>query len=146
MENRYIKEAIEQAKVAYYDNEVPVGAVIVLNDEIIAKTHNMKLKTNNALNHAEILAIKEATEIIGDWRLYDCEMYVTLEPCPMCAGAIAQSRIKKVYIGTESKISSNKRIVNEILQNGDYYHRVDIEYLNSKECSNLLTSFFANKR
>ena len=146
MKDQYIKIAIEEAKIAFKENEVPVGAVIVLNNKIIAKTHNIKLQTNNSINHAEILAINEASKVLGDWRLNNCEMYVTLEPCPMCAGAIAQSRIKKVYIGTESNILSNKRIINEILQNSDYYHRVEVDYLNNEECSRILTEFFVNKR
>lgn len=141
-----MKKALEEAEKAYKNNEVPVGAIVVKNNEIIARCHNTKLKTNNITNHAEIKAIIEASEKIGDWRLDECEMYVTLEPCPMCAGAIAQSRIKKIYIGTESNIASNKKLIKEILQNDEYYHRVEIEYLNNKECSEILTDFFANKR
>ncbi len=146
MKDKFIKIAFEEAKIAYNLNEVPVGAVIVHNGEIIAKSHNLKRSTNNIMNHAEIIAILEASQYIGDWRLNDCEMYVTLEPCPMCAGAIVQSRIKKIFIGSESNVTSNKEIIKNILQNTDYNHRVDIEYLENKDCSIILTDFFINKR
>ena len=84
------------------------GAVIVKNDKIVSKKHNTKMKTNNILNHAEIIAIISASEKINDWRLNDCDMYVTLEPCPMCAGAIQQSRIRKIYIGSASNVKSKR--------------------------------------
>ncbi len=146
MIDKFIDIALEEAKKAYDENEVPVGAVIVKNNVVIARTHNVKLKTNNVLNHAEILAILKASSVIGDWRLNDCVMYITLEPCPMCAGAIAQSRIKKIFIGAESNIKSNKKIINDILQNNDYYHNVEVVYLNNGDCSKILSDFFSNKR
>ena len=146
MGNKYIEEALEEAKIAFNLNEVPVGAVIVKNGEIIAKAHNLKRSTNNIVNHAEIISIVEASNYIGDWRLNDCEMYVTLEPCPMCAGAIIGSRVKKIYIGCESNIKSNKELIKKILQNKDADHFVEIEYLNNEECSEILTKFFSNKR
>ena len=142
----YFNIAIEEAMMAFNENEVPVGAVIVLNDKIVSKAHNMKKNTNNVLNHAELIAIQKAANVIGDWRLKDCEMYVTLEPCPMCAGAIVQSRIRKVYIGTESNIIVNKKIIKQIFTEGDYYHKVEICYVNNNKCSELLSSFFINKR
>ena len=144
--NKYMDLAYEEAIKAYSDNEVPVGAVVVRNGEVIAKTHNSKLKTNNIMNHAEIIALIETSNILGDWRLSECEMYITLEPCPMCAGAIQQSRIRKVYIGTKSNVSSNEKIIKTILQNKDSYHVVDIEYLNDSKCSSILTRFFTDKR
>ena len=146
MGNKYIEEALEEAKIAFNLNEVPVGAVIVKNDEVIAKAHNLKRSTNNIVNHAEIISIVEASNYIGDWRLNDCKMYVTLEPCPMCAGAIIGSRVKKIYIGCESNIKSNKELIKKILQNKDADHFVEIEYLNNNECSEILTKFFSNKR
>ena len=146
MNDNFINYALDEAKIAYNLNEVPVGAVIVKNNKVIAKAHNLKRSTNNVINHAEIISIIEASNYIGDWRLNECEMYVTLEPCPMCAGAIVQSRIKKIYIGTESNIKSNKEIINKILQNEESDHRVEIEYLNNFECSKILTDFFSNKR
>ena len=146
MKNGFIDYALEEAKIAFNLNEVPVGAIIVKDGKIIAKAHNLKRGTNNVMNHAEIISIVEASNYIGDWRLNDCEMYVTLEPCPMCAGAIVGSRIKKIYIGCESNIKSNKKIIYDILQNPEADHQVEIEYLNNKECSNILTEFFSNKR
>ena len=146
MGNKYIEEALEEAKIAFNLNEVPVGAVIVKDGEIIAKAHNLKRSTNNITNHAEIISIIEASNYIGDWRLNDCEMYVTLEPCPMCSGAILGSRIKKIYIGCESNIKNNKELIKSILQNKDADHFVEIEYLNNNECSGILTRFFSNKR
>lgn len=146
MNDRFINETLDEAKIAFNLNEVPVGAVIIKNNVIIAKAHNLKRSTNNIMNHAEIISIIEASNYIGDWRLNECEMYVTLEPCPMCAGAIAQSRIKKLYIGTKSNIKSNKSIIKNILQNRESDSYVEIEYLNNKDCSQILTSFFSNKR
>ena len=146
MEDRFINIALDEAKIAYSLNEVPVGAVIICDNKIVAKAHNLKRSTNNIMNHAEIISIVEATQYIGDWRLNDCEMYVTLEPCPMCAGALVQSRIKKVYIGTESNIKNNKDVIKSILQNTDNNHRVEICYLNNKDCSQILTDFFSEKR
>ena len=146
MKEDFINFALDEAKIAYNLNEVPVGAVIIRKGDIIAKAHNLKRSTNNIVNHAEIISIIEASNYIGDWRLNDCEMFVTLEPCPMCAGAIAQSRIKKIYIGTNSNIKNNKEIIKNILQNSESDHLVEIEYLNNFNCSRILTDFFSNKR
>ena len=146
MDENYMKYALKEAKRAYSKNEVPVGAVIVKNGEIIAKAHNQKVSTKNIFGHAEILAIKKAANKIGDWRLNDCVMYVTLEPCPMCASAIQQSRITKIYIGSPSKIESNKNIIHSILQNPQFNHNVDIEYIYDDNCSNIVTNFFNDKR
>ena len=146
MNNEYLNIALSEAKKAFNKNEVPVGAVIVKDGKIIAKAHNLKSITNLIFNHAEILAIKKASRVIGDWRLNECEMYVTLEPCPMCASAIQQSRIKKLYIGSKSNLKSNENIIKTILQNDEYNHYVEVEYLNSNECSVILTEFFLLKR
>ncbi len=146
MKEEYIKVALAEAKIASRLNEVPVGAVIVKDNKIIAKAHNLKKSTNNIMNHAEIIAIMEASEYLKDWRLNDCDMYVTLKPCPMCAGVISQSRIKNIYIGTTSNIKSNLNIINSIFQNKDYYHQVNVQILDNKECSQILTDFFENKR
>ena len=144
--NNFIDIALSEAEIAYNLNEVPVGCVIVRNNKVIAKAHNLKKTTNNILDHAELIAIRDAIKFIGDWRLNDCEMYVTLEPCPMCAGAITQSRLKKVYIGTESNIKNNKSIIKQILQNKESDHFVEIDYLDNYKCSEILTKFFFNKR
>lgn len=143
--NRFLKEAINEALTSKKQDEVPVGAVVVYNNKIIGRGHN---ENNNktVCNHAEINAINEAIEYINDWRLNDCELYVTLEPCPMCAGAILKSRIKKVYIGTPSNIKSNHDIIESIFNNKDFYNSVDYEYLNNEICSKILTDFFKEKR
>lgn len=146
MDEKYMKNALKEAKKAYLKNEVPVGAIIVKDGKIIAKAHNQKVSTKNIFGHAEILAIKKAANKIGDWRLNECIMYVTLEPCPMCASAIQQSRIQKIYIGAPSKIENNKDIIQLILQNPQYNHTVDIEYSYNENCSNILTDFFNDKR
>ena len=146
MKDDFINIALDEAKKAYKINEVPVGAVMVLDGKVIAKAHNLKRNTNNVMNHAEIMCINAASKQIGDWRLNECEMYVTLEPCPMCAGALVQARVRKIYIGSESNIKSNKDIIQKILQNSEYNHFVEIEYLNNKDCSQILTEFFSNKR
>ena len=146
MMDKFLNIALEEAKIAFNLNEVPVGSVIVKDGEVIAKSHNLKRNTNNVMNHAEIISIIEASNYIGDWRLNDCEMFITLEPCPMCAGAIVGSRIRKIYIGCESNIRSNKELIKNILQNVYADHFVEIEYLNNKECSEILTKFFSNKR
>ena len=99
----YMYIALKEAEIALKENEVPVGAVIVKDNEIIAKAHNTREKGKNALNHAEILAIDKACKVLGGWRLWQCEMYVTMEPCPMCAGAIVNARIPKLYFGAFDK-------------------------------------------
>ena len=99
VDEKYMKIALQEAKKAYDNNEVPIGCVIVYNDEIIGIGANMRVTDKNVLSHAEIIAINEACGFMGDWRLEDCTLYVTVEPCPMCAGAIVQARIKKVVFG-----------------------------------------------
>ncbi len=143
--NKYISVALEEANKSRELDEVPVGAVIVYKNKIIAKGHNMS-NNHSVANHAEIVAINEAIKELNDWRLNECEIYITLEPCPMCAGAILKSRIKKVYIGTSSNIKSNRKIIESIFSNNDYYHNVDYEYLNDENCSKILTEFFKEKR
>lgn len=146
MENKCMEYALKEARKAYLENEVPVGAIIIKDGQIIAKAHNKKISTNHIFDHAEILAIKKATHKIGNWRLNDCEMYITLEPCPMCASAIQQSRIKKIYIGTSSNIENNREVILSILNNPQYNHSVEVNYVENLECSQILSSFFANKR
>lgn len=100
MQIKFMKQALKEAKKAYEKLEIPVGAVIVKDDKIIARAHNLKETKQSAIAHAEILAIQKANKKLNNWRLIDCDMYVTLEPCPMCMGAIISSRIKNIYIGT----------------------------------------------
>ncbi len=137
MQEKYMKLAIEEANKALNIDEMPVGAVIVYNDKIIGRGYNKKESTGNALMHAEIIAIDEACKNIGDWRLNECEMYVTLEPCLMCMGAIIESRIKKVYCGVINNRShdSNKKII------GD--NEINIEYdIMSQIIDKQLETFF----
>ena len=146
MDNKYMNLAYKEALKAYNCDEVPVGAVIVSNGKVLAKAYNKKVSSNDVCAHAEILAIKKASKKVKDWRLVNCEMYVTLEPCPMCAGAIEQSRIKKVYIGTKSNFKSNQELIKKIFNNDEFYHHVDYEYIDDDNCSAILKDFFAKKR
>ena len=146
MNNKYLDIAFKEAKKAFKNDEVPVGCVIVLNDKIIAKSYNKKVLKGDVCAHAEINAIKKATKIMGDWRLDNMEMYITLEPCPMCASVIQQSRIKKIYVGTKSNFKSLEKIDDLILNNKEFYHQVEIVYLNDERCSKILSEFFKLQR
>ena len=126
-DERYMKEAIKQAKKAYALDEVPIGCVIVQDNKIIARGYNRRNTDKNALAHAEISAIKKASKKTGDWRLEDCTMYVTLEPCQMCAGAIVQSRMKKVVIGAMNPKAGCAGSVINILQMKKVNHQADME-------------------
>ena len=141
-----MKEALKEAKKAYKKEEIPVGAVIVKNGEIIAKAHNLKETKNLATAHAEILAIQKAAKNLGTWRLSDCEMYITLEPCTMCMGAIILSRIKKIYIGTmDEKTGACGSFID--LQKYKYNHKVEIEIgIMKEECENIIKNFFKELR
>ena len=142
----YMRKAIELAKEAYDDDEVPVGAVIVRNDEIVATGRNRREKQKNALLHAEIDAINNACKALGGWRLWNCEMYVTLEPCPMCAGAIINAHIPKVYFGAyDFKNGSCKTIVNLFELPYGFKPECTGGVLEA-ECSQLLKSFFKRLR
>lgn len=144
--NKYMKEALKEAKKAYKKLEVPVGAVIVKDGEIIAKAHNLREAKNSPVSHAEILCIEKACKKLKTWRLEDMEMYVTLEPCPMCAGALIQTRIKKVYIGAKDlKNGSVGSVCNTLEEN--FTHKVEYEYLEDcEECSTILSEFFRELR
>ena len=142
----FMEFAKEEAILAMNKGEIPVGAVIVKNGVVIGKAHNLKETLNDSTAHAEILAIKEASKYIGNWRLNGAEMYVTLEPCPMCASAISQSRISKVYIGTFNKDMGACGSVINLLDNRGLNSFVDIKWVYDEECSDLLTRFFDNRR
>lgn len=146
MEHLYMKIAIDEAKKALEKSEVPVGAVIVKDDKIIATAHNLKEITKDPTDHAEIIAIRKACESLGRWRLNDCSMYVTLEPCAMCAGAIIQSRIKTLYIGTFDPRAGACGSVFNITQDERLNHWVNVKWLYDEECSNLLQEFFKERR
>ena len=142
----FMNLAIEQAKIAAVELEVPVGAVIVRNGEVVSVGRNRREYGKNALAHAEIEAIDLACKKLGGWRLWECEMYVTLEPCPMCAGAIINSRIRRIVFGaSDYKAGSCGSVVN--LFELPYNHKPElVGGFMADECSSLLTEFFANLR
>lgn len=145
-DREYMLLAIEMAKQAYKADEVPVGAVIVKNGEIIATGRNNREETHDATGHAETLAIRQACERLGTWRLDDCELYVTLEPCPMCMGAIINSRIKRVVFGAkDAKAGACGSVIN--LNNYPFNHKPEtVSGIMSEECQSILSDFFSNKR
>lgn len=147
VDERYMKEAIKQAKKAYALKEVPIGCVIVYEDKIIARGYNRRNTDKNTLSHAEILAIKKASKKLGDWRLEDCTLYVTLEPCQMCAGAIVQARVSRVVIGSMNPKAGCAGSILNLLEMDEFNHQVIVErgVLNDA-CSDMLTSFFKELR
>jgi len=140
-------QALKEAVKAKNKDEAPVGAVIVKDGKIISRGHNEKEIKNDATLHAEMTAIRKASKKIGSWRLIDCDMYVTLEPCAMCAGAILQSRIRKLFIGTpDPKAGAIGSVIN-ILEVDSFNHKVVYEYgILEEECSNILKEFFKELR
>ena len=144
---RYMKEAIRQAKKAAALGDVPIGCVIVYQDKIIGRGYNRRMADKTVLAHAEILAMKKACKKMGDWRLEDCTLYVTLEPCPMCAGAIVQARIPRVVIGSMNAKAGCAGSVLNILQERGFNHQVKVETgILGEECSCLMTDFFKELR
>lgn len=142
----YMEIALEEAKKAMDLGEVPVGAIIVKDNKIISKAHNLKETLKDPTAHAEILAIKEAVKVLKNWRLTDCVMYVTLEPCPMCAGAILQSRLSKLCIGTfDEKTGACGSVIN-LVQNDNLNFFLDLKWEYNENCSELLSSFFRYRR
>ncbi|MCI9287644.1 MAG: nucleoside deaminase [Clostridia bacterium] len=147
IQEKFMKEALKEAKKAYGKLEVPVGAVIVKDGKIIARAHNIKEEKKDTTKHAEILAISKASKKLDSWRLTDCEMYVTLEPCSMCAGALIQSRIKKVCIGTMDEKTGACGSVLNLLEDYTFNHKVQIETgILQEECEELLKQFFKELR
>ncbi|GAA0182627.1 nucleoside deaminase [Clostridium sediminicola] len=146
MDKIFMKKALEEAKEAFFKGEVPVGAVIVRNNEIISYAHNLRETLNDPTAHAEILAIRQASKKLNNWRLTGCEMYVTLEPCPMCAGAIFQSRLRRVVIGTSDITTGSCGSILNIVQNNSFNHYVEINWAYNKECSDIISEFFRNRR
>lgn len=143
----FMKQAVKQAKKAYDKLETPIGCVIVHEDKIIARGYNKRNMKKNTLAHAEILAINKASKVLGDWRLEDCTMYVTLEPCPMCAGAIVQARILRVVIGSMNPKAGCAGSVLNLLQQDGLNHQVEVtKGVLAEECSGLMTSFFRELR
>ncbi|MCD7922533.1 MAG: tRNA adenosine(34) deaminase TadA [Clostridiales bacterium] len=146
-QERYMKEALRQAKKAYAIGEVPIGCVIVYGDKVIARGYNRRNTDKNTLSHAEISAIRKASKKIGDWRLEGCTMYVTLEPCQMCAGALVQARIDRVVIGCMNPKAGCAGSVLNLLQMAEFNHQTEIERgVCEEECSEILRRFFAELR
>lgn len=142
-----MKEALKEAKKAYDKLEVPVGCVIVKDGRIIARAHNLKETKLDTTKHAEILAIQKASKKLNSWRLIDCEMYVTLEPCTMCAGAIINSRIKKIYIGTMDEKTGAVGSKLNVLQDYTFNHKVEVQTgVLQQECEKILKEFFKKLR
>ena len=161
----FIEEALKQAKIAANSGDIPVGCIVVYRENkknkkmceianaaglkdgtVLARTYNKRNKDKNAISHAEILAISKACKKIKDFRLEECTMYVTLEPCQMCAGAIVQSRIKRLVIGAKSvKAGSCGSIIN-ILDNNEFNHKVEVIYLENEDCKEILKEFFKKIR
>lgn len=161
----FIEEALKQAKIAANSGDIPVGCIVVYRENkrnkkmceiadaaglkdnaVLSRAYNKRNKDKNAISHAEILAISKACKKIKDFRLEECTMYVTLEPCQMCAGAIVQSRIKRLVIGAKSiKAGSCGSIIN-ILDNNEFNHKVEVEYLENGDCKDILKDFFKKIR
>lgn len=141
-----MKEALKEAQKAFEKDEVPVGAVIVKDNKIIARAHNIKELKCDATNHAEILAIQKACKKLGAWRLENCDMYVTLEPCPMCTGALIQARIRTLYIGTQDdKTGACGSVLN--LLDYKFNHKIEVQkYILKDECETILKTFFKQLR
>lgn len=146
-EERYMGYAITQAKKALVNEDVPIGCVIVYQGKIIARGYNKRNKKKTTLAHAELDAIAKASKVLGDWRLEDCTMYVTLEPCQMCAGAIVQARILRVVIGCMNPKAGCAGSVLNLLQMQEFNHQVDVvRGVREEECSKMLSDFFRSLR
>ena len=146
-EERCMREAVRQAKKAWKLGEVPIGCVIVYEGKIIGRGYNRRTTDGNVLAHAEIIAIRKACRAMGDWRLEGCTMYVTLEPCPMCAGAIVQARIPKVVIGCMNPKAGCAGSVLDLLHEDGFNHQVETEVgMLGEECSQMLKDFFRELR
>lgn len=147
IEEHYMGQAITQAKKALALGDVPIGCVIVYEGKVIARGYNRRNKEKTALAHAEIIAIKKASKVIGDWRLEDCTMYVTLEPCQMCAGAIVQARIPKVVAGCMNPKAGCAGSVLDLLHVAGFNHQVEfVSGVRQEECQELLHTFFRRLR
>lgn len=147
IQEKYMKEALKQAKKAYALGEVPIGCVIVYEGKIIGRGYNRRNTDKSTLAHAEITAIQKASKKLGDWRLEGCTLYVTLEPCQMCAGAIVQARVTEVVMGSMNPKAGCGGSVLNILEMPEFNHQVSVTRgVMEKECSEMLTQFFKELR
>ena len=140
-DEKYMDIALQEAKKAYKKEEIPVGAVIVKNGKVISKAYNKKNKSNRVKDHAEILAIDKANRKLRNWRLEECEIYVTLEPCPMCASAIEQARIKRIITGAVNKNKETVKISENILKGKEWKKEIAVE-----KSTTIINEFFKKKR
>lgn len=146
-EEKYMREAIRQAKKAYAIGEVPIGCVIVYGDKIIGRGYNRRTTDHNTLAHAELIAMKKACKAMGDWRLEGCTMYVTLEPCQMCSGAIVQSRMDKVVVGCMNPKAGCAGSILNLLQMEEFNHQAELQIgVLEEECSQMMKDFFRELR
>ncbi len=146
-DEKYMKEAIKQAKKAYDLDEVPIGCVIVYNDKIIARGYNRRNTDKTTLSHAEMISINKAAKKLGDWRLEGCTIYITLEPCQMCAGALVQARIDRAVVGSMNPKAGCAGSVINLLQMREFNHQVVFEKgILEEECTNLLQKYFKELR
>lgn len=146
-DEKYMKQAVTQAKKAYAKGETPIGCVIVFEDKVIARGYNKRNEKKNTLAHAEIIAIHKASKVLGDWRLEGCTLYVTLEPCPMCAGAIVQARIPRVVVGSMNPKAGCAGSVLDLLHVPGFNHQTELTTgVRGEECSRLMTGFFRELR
>lgn len=147
MNEEYMKIALEEAKKAYSIYEVPVGAIVVYKDKIISRAYNMRETLNDPTAHAEIIAIKEASKYLDSWRLIGCTLYVTLEPCAMCAGAMVNSRLERVVIGARDHKRGCCGTVEDLTNHPKFNHKVEVEFgILEDQCSNIISSFFRDLR
>ena len=147
LHEKYMKEALKQAKKAYLLGEVPIGCVIVYNGKIIGRGYNRRNTDKNTLSHAEITAIRKASKKMGDWRLEGCTLYVTLEPCQMCSGAIVQARITEVVMGSMNPKAGCGGSILNILEMPQFNHQVKVTRgILEEQCSQMLTTFFKELR
>lgn len=147
MDEYFMQLALDEAYKAYSTDEVPVGAIIVKGNKVISAGYNMRETLKDPIAHAEIIAIKKASEVLDGWRLLGCTMYVTIEPCPMCAGAIINSRLERLVIGSsDPKMGACGSVIN-LVQNQSFNHQVDITWdIMQKECSDVMKDFFKKLR
>ena len=147
MDEKYMKIALEEAQKSFQAGDVPVGAIVVCNDQIIARAHNFKEKNKNAVEHAEILAISQACQKMNTWHLENCTIYVTLEPCLMCAGALIQCRIGKLVYATESEKFGYVGSISNVLDNkNNNHHPIIVKNVCKESSQKLLKDFFKDKR
>lgn len=143
----FMQQALAEAKLAADLGEVPIGAVVVKDGEVVARAHNLRESTHDATAHAEVLAIRRAGDFLGGWRLAGCTLYVTIEPCPMCAGALVQSRIEHLVFGAADPKGWADRSITEIVQNPGLNHRMAVTSgVLADECSQVMKAFFQSRR